>query len=165
MPSPKAREQRLSSEQLFLLGSRRMRRLLKSFDYRKQWHVTRSKGHGRAAKRRNFKQWYERKVTTRNCVYAFWNGKRCLYVGRTLNGKGRPTHHFDKHWFGAVSRVDIFAFDRKRDVPRFECLFTHRHVPSYSRIGPASKKYYLRCPICESKSSIRREIKALFRLR
>jgi len=148
-----------------LLRSKHVRRLLKNFDYRKQWHVTKSKGHGRDAKRRNFKQWYERKITTRNCVYALWNGKRCLYVGRTLNGKGRPTHHFDRHWFGAVSRVDVFAFDRKRGVPRFECLFTHRHEPSYSTIRPASKKYYLRCPICENSKEIRREVKALFRLR
>ena len=56
-------------------------------------------------KKQSFKKWYESKITTKNCVYAFWNGKRCLYVGRTLNGKGRPTSHFEKHWFGKATKV------------------------------------------------------------
>ena len=147
-----------------LLRSRRIRKILREADYKKQWHL-KNKGHGRPAKRRSFKAWYDKNITTKNCVYAFWKGKKCLYAGRTLNGKGRPTHHFDKHWFGNTSRIDVYAFDRKRDVPRFECLLTHRAIPAYSRMKPSSKKFYSQCPICQAQKTIRKEVKSLFRLR
>jgi len=109
------------------LKSHDARNLLKSFDYKCQWHSKKGKGFGRIAKKRSFKDWYDKRITTKNCVYAIWNRSRCLYVGRTLNGKGRPTAHFEKHWFGKATRVDVFGFDRRRDVPRFECMMTHKH--------------------------------------
>lgn len=147
------------------LKSRPTREMLGAYDYKRQWHPKRGKGWGRPAKRTAFKDWYDKHITTKNCVYAFWNRKKCLYIGRTLNGKGRPTSHFDKHWFGKATRVDVYGFDRKRDVPRFECLLTHKHQPAYSRMRPASKKYYSQCVICAGDRLIRTEIKSLFRLR
>lgn len=147
------------------LGSRPAKAILKNYDYKRQWHPKMGKGWGHSAKKNAFKNWYEKCVTTRNCVYAFWHHKRCLYVGRTLNGKGRPTSHFEKHWFGKATRLDVYGFERKRDVPRFECMLTHKFNPAYSRILPSSKKYYSRCPICDNNRLIRDEIKSLFRLR
>src|SRR5882724_8567231 len=83
--------------ELDFLKSKMAREILDARDYKRQWHSKKGKGFGRSAKRRSFKHWYDRRITTRNCVYAFWNGPHCLYVGRTLNGKGRPTAHFDKY--------------------------------------------------------------------
>jgi hypothetical protein len=148
------------------LHSKPGRKILRDYDYKKQWHAKKGKGHGRPAKRKSFKAWYEKNIQTKNCVYVFWaSRRRCLYVGRTLNGKGRPTSHFEKHWFGRATRVDVFGFDRKRDVPRFECVYTHRHQPWFSRITPGSKKYYARCPVCHGRREIRSEIKSVFRLK
>jgi hypothetical protein len=147
------------------LKSRYARRLLSEYDYKRQWHSKKGKGFGRAAKKRSFKRWYDKKITTKNCVYAFWNGKYCLYVGRTLNGKGRPTSHFDKHWFSKATRVDVYGFDRRRDVPRFECLLTHKRNPSYSIMKPSTKKYYSPCPVCDGKKFIGDEVRWIFRLR
>lgn len=138
---------------------------LSEYDHKKRWHPKRGKGFGWSAKKREFRKWYDEHITTRNCVYVFWRNKRCLYVGRTLNGKGRPSAHFEKHWFSQATRIDVYGFDRKREVPRFECLFTHRHRPTQSRIRPATKRYYTRCPICVVKENIRYEIKYLFRLK
>jgi len=148
-----------------LLRSKQSKEIIGNYDYKKQWHPKRGKGYGRSAKKQNFQQWYERHITTQNCVYVFWSPSSCLYVGRTLNGKGRPTGHFEKHWFGNATRVDVYGFDRKRNVPRFECMFTHWREPSYSKIKPASKKYYSRCPICDVQRHVKTEIKSLFRLR
>jgi hypothetical protein len=139
--------------------------LREDFDYKRQWHPKRGKGWGRAAKSQHFKNWYEKNITTKNCVYAFWQKKNCLYIGRTLNGKGRPTNHFQKYWFGKATRVDVFAFDRKRDVPRFECLLTHKYDPSYSRMKPSAKKYYSRCAVCDGTDSVKSELKTFFRLK
>lgn len=148
-----------------LLRSKSSKRILKGYDYKKQWHPKKGKGFGVGRKKQNFKSWYGRRVATRNCVYAFWKGTRCLYVGRTLNGKGRPSSHFEKHWFGAATRVDVFGFRKKSMVPRFECMLTHRAMPSYSKIKPSAKKYYARCPICGNNKEIKREISELFRLK
>jgi hypothetical protein len=148
-----------------LLRSKQGKFILGNYDSKKQWHPKRGKGFGRGAKKRHFKGWYERHITTRNCVYVYWGQSGCLYVGRTLNGKGRPSSHFEKHWFGKATRLDIYAFHRKRDVPRFECMFTHLHRPSYSKMRPASKRYYSRCPVCDVRREIKNEIKSLFRLR
>ncbi len=146
------------------LRSKEAKRIL-TCEHKRQWHPKKGKGFGAWAKAKSFKAWYDRKIKTKNCVYAFWNGSRCLYVGRTLNGKGRPTSHFQKFWFPATTRIDIFGFDRKRDVPRFECMLTHRWQPVHSRVTPASKKYYAVCPICEGKKVIKKQVKRLFRLR
>jgi len=149
-----------------LLGSKEVKRILREdFDYKRQWHSKRGKGWGLAANKQHFETWYEANITTKNCVYAIWQKKNCLYIGRTLNGKGRPTAHFEKHWFGKATRVDVFAFDRKRDVPRFECLLTHRHDPSYSRMKPSSKKYYSRCTICDARHNVKSQVKTFFRLK
>ena len=148
-----------------LLRSKQGRFVLRNYDYKKQWHPKRGKGFGLAAKKHHFRDWYESHITTQNCVYVFWNKSRCLYVGRTLNGKGWPSSHFEKHWFGKATRLDVYAFRRKRDVPRFECMFTHFKRPSYSRMKPSSKRYYSRCPVCEARREIKSEIKSIFRLR
>jgi hypothetical protein len=148
-----------------ILNSKQASHIFALHDYKKQWHPKRGKGFGRSEKARSFKRWYEDRISTRNCVYVFWQNNRCLYVGRTLNGKGRPTSHFEKHWFGRATRVDVYGFERKRDVPRYECMFTHYHWPAYSRMKPASKKYYSRCPICDARKDIRSEVQRLFRLR
>jgi hypothetical protein len=148
-----------------LLASRPSKKVFAGYDYKRQWHPKKNKGFGRPAKRASFKRWYEENITTKNCVYVFWQKKKCLYIGRTLNGKGRPTNHFDKHWFGHATRIDIYAFDRKRGVPRFECMLTHRWTPSYSRMKPASKKFYTRCSVCDVRGDIKSEVKSLFRLK
>lgn len=151
--------------ELDFLKSKGARKILKSYDYKRQWHSKKGKGFGRAAKRRSFKYWYDRRITTKNCVYAFWNGSHCLYIGRTLNGKGRPTAHFDKYWFGKATRVDVFGFDRKRNVPQYECMLTHKYEPSNKQMTPSSRRYYTPCPVCVGRKYIKEQVKRLFRLR
>jgi|SRR5208282_332164 len=147
------------------LRSKNARKILSDYDHKRQWHSKKGKGFGISAKKRSFKNWYGKRITTKNCVYAFWNGSRCLYVGRTLRGKGRPTSHFEKHWFGKATRVDVYGFKGRKDVPRFECMLTHKRKPSYSRMRPSSKRYYTPCPICEGRKFIGNEVRWMFRLR
>ena len=135
------------------------------YDVKKQWHPRRGKGHGVRAKEKAFKKWYESQVTYQNCVYAFWSGRNCLYIGRTMNGKGRPSAHFSKHWFSKATRIDIFGSSVKRQVPAFECRMTHKFEPSYSRIRPGHRKGYSRCEICEVRRNIRDEVKYIFALK
>lgn len=89
---------------------------------KKSWHV---KGFGSEGKKRKFNAWFEKRVPYRSVVYAFWKGRRCVYIGKTSHGRGRPSNHFEKNWFGGVTRIDIYAVKGKRSLPSIECLAIH----------------------------------------
>jgi hypothetical protein len=147
-----------------LLRDHAVQRLADIYDEKRQWHVVRSKGWGVENKRKSFIEWYERNKIGRNCVYVFWAGKKCRYVGRTMKGQNRPQTHFTKHWFIGVTRVDLYHSRVGRNVPKLECLATHRFRPRFSKIKPSSKRWYARCPICETQKTIAADVRSLFRL-
>lgn len=148
-----------------LLREHAVQSLSDIYDDRRQWHVTRNKGWGPERKRKAFLKWYENRELSKNCVYVFWAGNNCRYIGRTLNGKNRPQAHFHKEWFRGVKRIDIYCSRTKRNVPKLECLATHRFKPKYSKIKPATRKWYSRCPICEAQRMIRQDVRSMFRFR
>src|ERR1019366_9586279 len=63
---------------------------------KRQWQVNSGKGFGTGAKKTAFRRWYDKSGRSHNSVYVFWSGCKCVYVGRTLRGKGRPSGSFDK---------------------------------------------------------------------
>lgn len=134
-------------------------------DGTRQWHVKRGKGWGIDARKTTFKRWYEKRIGNKNCVYAFWSGRESVYVGRTLNGKGRPAGWFDRVWFRPVTRIDIYSVGGKSEVPKVECLAAHLFNPTVNKNSPSKRKYAKKCPICSAKKEINRELKSIFRLR
>ena len=139
--------------------------MAESYQLKKQWQVRTSKGWGIQEKRESFITWFESNIPHPNCVYVFWAKRRCRYVGRTLKGTNRPQSHFQKYWFTGVTRIDIYVSSGRRDVPKLECLATHRFGPSHSRIRPAKKKWHSRCPVCVVHRAVRDEVKSIFRLK
>jgi len=151
---------------LTILERRRARRELnRAVTGIRQWHVKKGKGHGFEAKQRNFKKWYKKHVGNKNCVYVFWHGKHCVYVGRTLRGHGRPSGWFDRVWFQPVNRIDIYSVRRPSEVPKVECLAMHLFDPSENDYWPAIGKYTKKCALCEATREIDKELKSIFRLR
>jgi hypothetical protein len=148
-----------------LLRSKLVAKPSELYDLKRQWHPKRNKGWGIDQKKARFNTWYEEKVDYQNCVYSFWDNRKCLYVGRTLKGKGRPSSHFEKAWFGRATRVDIWGVRDKRKVPMLECLATHRFEPSHSKNKPSTVKHASKCPICQVHGNIREELRQIFRLR
>jgi hypothetical protein len=134
-------------------------------DGKRQWHIKRGKGFGISAKGKKFKRWYEKYIGNKNCVYLFWSGKGCVYVGRTLRGKGRPVVWFDRVWFQPVSRIDIYSVPRRSEVPKAECLAVHLFDPSKNKNWPSIGSYTKKCPICRATKEIDHELKSIFRLR
>lgn len=131
-------------------------------DRKKQWHI---RGWGWRSKRNNFEAWYKHthlKVT--NCVYAIWKDGNCLYVGRTIRGKNRPRDHFKAVWFQGATRIDIYSFQAARDVPRFECLMTHKHKPKHGDKLPSERSYARKCPVCAEQRYVRQQVNRLFPL-
>src|SRR5438445_55749 len=78
-----------------------------AIQYRRRWHPKKNKGWDRLAKKKKFGEWYKSEIVTPHSIYVFWKNHRCLYIGRTVGGKGRPQSHFSKHWFNQASRIDV----------------------------------------------------------
>ncbi len=149
-----------------ILERRRARRAFRRVvDKKRQWHVKRGKGYGVDAKRDKFKRWYDNRIGNKNCVYAFWSQKECIYVGRTSRGRGRPTAWFDRVWFQPVTRIDIYSVLRRSEVGKAECLAVHLFDPSVNKNWPSFESYTKRCPICEATRAIDEELQSIFRLR
>ncbi|MFO1052208.1 MAG: hypothetical protein U1F36_08345 [Planctomycetota bacterium] len=135
------------------------------YERRVSWHVRTNGGRGPLAKRSAFEEWYERRVGARNCVYVFWAGRKCRYVGRTSAGRHRPKAHFEKHWAAGVTRVVVYECRGRRALPSLECLAMHRFEPSHNRAKSARERYLGKCPICVLRRRVRVEARRIFRLR
>jgi hypothetical protein len=148
-----------------LVRRRARKEFNRSMDGKRQWHVKRGKGSGVDNKRKKFKRWYDKYIGNRNCVYVFWSGKTCVYVGRTSRGKGRPAGWFDRVWFQPVSRIDIYSVLRRSEVPKVECLAIHLFDPTENKNWPSIGSYTKKCPICRATKEIDHELKSIFRIR
>jgi hypothetical protein len=122
------------------------------------------RGHGRNRKRENIENWFERYIPYRNCVYIFWSHKKCLYVGRTGAGGGRPSSHFQKHWFDSATRIVVIATSRSQ-TSKIECLAIHRYLPKFNVNKASSKKWTKKCPLCRVHKNIESELRTIFRFK
>ena len=127
-----------------------------------QWHAKRGKGRGPEAKRVSFSRWWDRRVTRRTCIYVFWQGRLCAYVGRTGRGGGRPQRHFDRHWFQSVTRIDVYEIPGKRSLAKAECLAIDRFQPRRNRMKSARQWGKSKCPVCTHESKVRADLEWLF---
>jgi hypothetical protein len=134
----------------------------RSVAHKKSWHV---KGWGWREKQRSFNHWFDRYIQYRSCVYVIWKSKNCVYVGKTRMGSGRPSSHFEKHWFHGATRIDIYALRGKRPLPSLECLAIHRFQPAENRQRAQSLKWTTACPLCKVHKDIQSELRAIFRLK
>lgn len=131
---------------------------------KKSWHVKRGKGWGLNKKKPAFNDWYESVFGKASCVYVFWKANKCLYVGKSSNGGGRPSSHFEKFWFSGVTRIDIYEAS-PRNLPAMECLAIHRFQPRRNKFKASAHKWTKRCPLCTLHRDIEDELRSMFRLR
>lgn len=136
----------------------------RSVRFRRSWRATASKGRQFAAKRKHFARWYEDNFGASPCVYVFWEGKTCEYVGRTGRGGARPSSHFEKLWIQGLTRVDVYT-STARALPALECLAIHRFRPTRNKTRAASRKWTRKCPLCALHRDIDSELRDIFRLR
>lgn len=137
----------------------------KTIDKKKQWRVNKRKGWGWKAKRENFSKWFEANIDFPNCIYIFWSNSKCVYVGRTVRGKGRPQNHFNKNWFYKISRVDIYSTSKASEVPKLECLAIHRFRPKENGMKASIPKWAKKCPVCNLRKQIKSELSKIFRIK
>jgi hypothetical protein len=132
---------------------------------KKQWHTKKGKGWSRDAKIESFTNWFLKNIKFKNYIYIFWDKKKCKYVGRSINGVGRPQNHFKLYWFSYITRIDIYATKKRTDVPRIESLAYYLFKPKENYYKPSIPKWAKACPIRETDNNIRYEVKKIFNLR
>lgn len=133
---------------------------------RRSWHPKRGKGRGRDAKRRSFNAWFDEHLEPGTYVYVFWRSRRrCVYVGKTTRSGRRISSHFEKHWFGPVTRVDVYSARGRRVLPALECLAIHRFQPARNKFRAERRKWTRRCELCRIHRFIDSELRDIFRLR
>jgi hypothetical protein len=132
---------------------------------RRSWHPKKGKGRGVDRKRARFNEWFDEHLGRGTYVYVFWNRRRCVYVGKSVKSGRRISSHFDKHWFGAVTRVDVYKARGRRVVPSLECLAIHRFQPARNKFRAERRKWTRRCGLCKVHKEIDDELRSIFRLR
>jgi len=137
----------------------------KTVQQTKTWRNSVRKGRGWREKKRHFSNWFDNEVQFPNCIYIFWAGSRCRYVGRTIRGKGRPQQHFVKTWFNGVTSITVHSTSTPSHVPKLECLAIHRFEPRENGMAASIPKWAKKCPVCETHKLIRLEVRTIFRLR
>jgi hypothetical protein len=134
-------------------------------EFRKSWHPKRGKGRGTDAKRDRFNEWFDEHLGPGPCIYVFWRGRHCVYVGKTGGSGRRISSHFEKHWFASCTRVDVYVVSGRRALTALECLAIHRFQPLRNKFKAERRKWTRRCPLCEVHRDIQSELQAMFRLR
>jgi len=132
---------------------------------RRSWHAKRGKGRGVDAKRRSFNQWFDKHLGAGTFVYVFWRRRNCIYVGKTRRSGRRISGHFEKHWFGSVTRVDVYQTTGRRVLPALECLAIHRFQPARNKFKAEKRKWTRRCALCKVHRQINDELRRIFRFR
>jgi hypothetical protein len=98
-------------------------------------------------------------------VYAFWRGKKCLYVGK--GGSCRRLRTYRKSiYLKEADSLEVWRVVSKSQLPRAECLAIHLFHPRDNKQRKAAKvKWGKSCPVCRRHDEIASEIGALLRLR
>lgn len=99
-------------------------------------------------------------------VYAFWKGKKCLYVGKGDSWKRLAGYAKGKSaYLLQATCVEVFCVKGKSHLPKAECLATHLFEPQDQKVKPANKKWGKKCPICRKRDHIRDDLQALFKMK
>jgi hypothetical protein len=108
---------------------------------------------------------WARRVSNGPIIYAFWRGKKCLYVGK---GKSyRRLKHYEKSiYLIHADCVEVWEVGGKAQLPRAECLAIHLFSPRDNKQKKAAKvKWGKNCPICKRHDEAASEIAALLKLK
>ncbi len=93
-------------------------------------------------------------------VYAFWRGRRCLYVGKGSRATRLVSHR--KSYGREADSVEVFFVRSRSYLPKAECLATHLFEPRDLAVRPARAAWGKKCPVCLRHDRVRRELFRLF---
>lgn len=97
-------------------------------------------------------------------VYAFWNGQKCLYIGKGQSYK-RLRVYKKSIYLKAAGRIEIWEVTSKSKLPSAECLAVHLFGPRDNENKAAKVKWGRKCPICKRHDAFKDELDRLLRLK
>jgi hypothetical protein len=126
-------------------------------------HLTKIKGHGVNSRAKNMLAWAKSKLNG-PIVYSFWNGKKCIYVGKGKSWK--RLKNYDKSIYLKEARIiEVFCINTQGNLGKAECLATHLFEPRDNKVKAAKTKWGKECPICRKHDQMREELTSLFKIR
>jgi hypothetical protein len=97
-------------------------------------------------------------------VYAFWRGRKCLYVGKGETWRRLRSYEKSAYLLQA-SCIEVFQITSRSHLGKAECLATHLFKPRDHKVRPARVKWGKACPVCRKHDRVREELRGLFRMR
>jgi hypothetical protein len=126
-------------------------------------HLKHIKGHGLLKRGKNLLGWAKAALHG-PIVYAFWRGKKCLYVGKGASWKRLKSYEKSVYLMHSGS-IEVFCITTKGQLGKAECLATHLFEPRDKKVKPAKVKWGKACPICRKHDLVRTELTALFKIK
>jgi ribosomal protein L33 len=97
-------------------------------------------------------------------IYAFWNGRRCLYVGKGRSYR-RLRAYAKSIYLKDADALEVWQVKTKGRLPSAECLAIHLFRPRDNKNKPAKVKWGKACPVCKLHDEISEEITSLLKLK
>ena len=97
-------------------------------------------------------------------VYAFWNGKKCLYVGKGKSHK-RLKGYKKSYYLKAADCLEVWQVASKNRLASAECLAIHLFNPRDNEKKAAKVKWGRKCPVCKRHDALKEELDYLLRLK
>jgi len=97
-------------------------------------------------------------------VYAFWNGKQCLYVGKGQSHK-RLKHYKKSYYLKAADSLEVWQIKTQSRLASAECLAIHLFNPKDNEKKAAKVKWGKKCPVCKRHDKLKDELDSLLRLK
>jgi hypothetical protein len=120
-------------------------------------HLKHISGHGLLARGDDLLAWAGAKLHG-PIVYAFWSGKKCLYVGKGSSWK--RLHCYEKSAYLLQARcIEVFCVTGQSQLGKAECLATHLFGPRDNKMKASKVKWGKACPICKKHDEVRRDLK------
>ena len=97
-------------------------------------------------------------------MYVFWNGKKCMYVGKAKSY--RRLHSYKRSYFlNAANRLRVWQIKSPGRLASAECLALHLFSPQYNENKAAKVKWGKKCPVCKRHDALRDDLDSLLRLK
>jgi hypothetical protein len=97
-------------------------------------------------------------------VYVFWNGKKCLYVGKGQSYK-RLKHYKKSYYLKAAESLEVWLITTKSRLASAECLAIHLFDPQDNEKKAAKVKWGKKCPVCKRHDKLKDELDSLLSLK
>jgi len=144
-------------------ASKELQRLIKDKDKGKDQIKHNIEGYGHK-KESNFTSWVESKIKGKGPhIYLWKKGNKFLYVGRGGDKRRVSSYKKSKYLIIKGTTIKVWFIKNPSEVPAAECLAWHLYKPLDNKNKPSrsSKKRDKKCPICELKKELKKQIDKL----